>query len=235
MKLEVLFPQICNLYGDLFNIRYLSSCSKSISVTETLITETPLFVSEDVDMIYMGAMSEHSQELVINALRPYRDRLVELIDRGTVFLCTGNSAEVFGKYIETDDNERIEALSILDVYSVRRMMKRHNSNFLGKFDNIDIVGFKSQFTQMYGDNSNGYFAQVVKGIGINPESRLEGIRRNNFFGTYLIGPLLILNPSFTEYLLRLLGVEDYSLPYCEDVKKAYARRLEELNSIDVLK
>ncbi|MBQ9742742.1 MAG: hypothetical protein IJV88_03590 [Ruminococcus sp.] len=235
MKLEVLFPQICNLYGDLFNIKYFSSCSKSISVNETLITETPLFVTEDVDMIYMGAMSEHSQELVINALRPYRDRLIELIDKGTVFLCTGNSAEVFGKYIETDDKKQIEALSIFDVYSVRRMMKRHNSNFLGKFENIDIVGFKSQFTQMYGDNTNGYFAQVVKGIGLNPESRLEGIRRNNFFGTYLIGPLLILNPSFTEYLLRLLGVEDYSLPYCEDVKKAYTRRLEELNSIDVLK
>ncbi|MBQ4105463.1 MAG: hypothetical protein IJC86_03645 [Clostridia bacterium] len=231
MKLELLYPQICNLYGDLFNIKYLASCSSDINVTETLITDTPLFMSEDVDMIYLGAMSENSQQLVINALRPYRERIAELIDKGTVFLCTGNATEVFGKYIETDEKEQIEALSIFDVYSVRRMMKRHNSNFMGKFEDMNIVGFKSQFTMMYGDNSDMYFSKAEKGIGINPDTMFEGIRKNNFFGTYLIGPLLILNPDFTEYLLRLTGVSNYTLPHCEQLINAYNRRVEELRNI----
>lgn len=230
MKLELLYPQMCNLYGDLFNVKYLASCSSEIEVKETLITETPLFVSEDVDMIYMGAMSERSQQLVIDALMPYRERIAELIDKGTVFLCTGNASDVFGKYIETDDKERIEALSLFDVYSVRKMMKRHNSNFLGKFDDMDIVGFKSQFSMMYGDNSECYFLKAEKGIGINPDTELEGIRRNNFYGTYLIGPFLVLNPKFTEYLLGVLGVSDFTILHSDEVLKAHNKHVSELNS-----
>lgn len=227
MKLEVLYPQICNLYGDTFNIRYLTSCTSQIEVINTALTETPYFASNDVSMIYLGAMSEHSQELVINALMPYKERISTLIDNGTVFLCTGNSSEIFGKYIETDEGEKIEGLGLFDVYSVRRMMQRHNSQFTGKFEDITVVGFKSQFSMMYGDNNDSYFLKCEKGIGINPDSKLEGIRRSNFFGTYLIGPLLILNPELTRYFLELIGSDDYKLKYSEELKSAYTKRLDE--------
>ena len=30
------------------------------------------------------------------------------------------------------------------------------------------------------------------------------IRHNNFFGTYLLGPLLIRNPYFLEYIVKVL-------------------------------
>ena len=66
------------------------------------------------------------------------------------------------------------------------------------------------------------------GKGMNPQCRTEGICVNNFFGTYLLGPLLILNPPFTRELLRrMTGEEAPMLAFEEDVTKAYQVRLQE--------
>ncbi len=120
---------------------------------------------------------------------------------------------------------------IFDVYAKRDMMHRHNSLFTGKFEDIEVVGFKSQFTMMYGNIDNNYFLEVEKGIGINPECKYEGIRKNNFFGTYLTGPLLILNPLFTKKIIELLGVEEPKLAFEEDCIEAYKVRLEEFKRV----
>ena len=151
----------------------------------------------------------------------------ELKKKNVVFLVTGNAVELFGKYIENEDGSRIEALSIFDIYAKRDMMHRHNSIFLGKYEDIEIVGFKSQFTMTYGDNENNYFVEAEKGIGLNKESKLEGIKQNNFIGTYLIGPILILNPLFTKKLIQMLGVEKPTIAFEKETMEAYEQRLEE--------
>lgn len=110
-------------------------------------------------------------------------------------------------------------------------MHRHNSLFTGKYEDIEVVGFKSQFTMMYGNIEDEYFLQVEKGIGINPECKLEGIKKNNFFGTYLTGPILILNPLFTKKVLTILGVEQPNLVFEEDTMAAYKVRLEEFKKV----
>ena len=113
-------------------------------------------------------------------------------------------------------------------------MHRHNSYFIGNFEDIKLVGFKSQFTMMYGDNSDIYFAKVEKGIGLNKTSKLEGIKKNNFIGTYIIGPILILNPLFTKKIIKMLGVElkeDAKIALEDDTMAAYDARLKELERL----
>ena len=110
-------------------------------------------------------------------------------------------------------------------------MHRHNRLFTGKYEDIEVVGFKSQFTFAYGNIENEYFMEVEKGIGINPESKLEGIKRNNFFGTYVTGPILILNPLLTKKILKLMGVENPRLALEEDCMAAYQKRLEEFKKV----
>ena len=234
MKIEILFPEFCNLFGDMFNMKYLKMCLPDAEFVETALDETPKFAQEDVNMIYLGPMTEKTQEKVINKLLPYKNRIEELIEKNTVFLFTGNALEVLGDYIENEDGSKIKGLGIFPVHSKRDMMHRHNSYFIGDFEDIKIVGFKSQFTMMYGDNSENYFAKVEKGIGLNKESKLEGIKKNNFIGTYIIGPILILNPLFTKKILKMLEVEleaDTKIALEDDTMAAYEARLKELEKL----
>lgn len=229
MKIEVLYPEFGNLFGDISNITYLKKCLPEADIIETSINQTPSFVSQDVNMIYLGPSTEKQQEIIISKLQPYKDRIMELIEKNVVFLFTGNSLEILGKYIENEDKSKVECLGIFDVYAKRDMLHRKNSNIIGKYEDIEIVGFKSQFTMMYGDNSEQYFTKLETGMGINKDTNLEGIKKNNFIGTYIIGPILILNPLFTKKIIKMMGVEEPKLAFEKDVMSAYEARLKEFH------
>ncbi len=233
MKIEVLFPEFCNLYGDTQNMRYLKQCMPEAEFIETSLAEEPVFAKEKVDLIYLGPMKERTQEKVIKKLLPYKERIQELIENNTIFLFTGNALEVLGEYIENEDGSKIEAVGIFDVHAKRDMLNRYNGMVLGEVENIEIVGFKATFSFLYGNNEDKYFFETQKGIGLNKESKLEGIRKNNFIGTYIIGPILIINPLFTKYLMKLMGVENPELKFEKIAMEAYEARLAEFKSSKV--
>ena len=230
MKIEMLYPEVCNLFGDVSNIKYLKKCVPEAEIIETEINSEPAFVKQDVDMVYMGPMPENIQEMAINKLKPYKERIKELINNNVVFLVTGNAIEVFGKYIENEDGSKIEGLSIFNTCAKRDMMHRHNSIFLGTYEDIEIVGFKSQFTMSYGNHQGNYFSKAEIGIGLNSETSLEGIKEHNFIGTYLIGPILILNPLLTKKILKMMGCNNVNIDFEEETMAAYNQRLEEFKA-----
>lgn len=235
VKIEILFSEVCNLFGDLFNIKYLNSSIKDCKCYYTSITDIPKFVTEDVDMIYMAPMSEKTQAMVIEKLRPYKARIEELIEKGKVFLLTGNAFEVFGKYIENEDKTQVKGLEIIDIYSKRQMMNRYNSLFMGSLKDeknatdIKVIGFKAQFSMTFGNNENNYAFKVIRGSGINEKSEFEGVRVNNFIGTYVLGPILVINPLLTKYILKLLNQEP-KLAFEEEAMKAYNVKLKEFEN-----
>lgn len=231
MKFEMLFPEVANLFGDPFNIRYLAESVPGSEVIKTGLNDTPRFMTEDIDLIYMGPMPEYAQELAARRLMPCRERIVELIDRGTVFLITGNALELFGKAIVNEDGTETECLGIFGTAAKRKMMKRYNGLFLGSFENMKITGFKTQFSHSYGENSEGLF-KCIRGDGLAPGAEYEGFRRKNFFATYLIGPLLVLNPDFAGYLMGLLGAEGEPA-FKDAADKAYRERLAEFERPDI--
>lgn len=225
MTIEVLFPELSNLYGDMANIRYLQACVPDAEVIYTNNCHEPQFVTRWVDMIYLGSMPEQEQALAVRRLAPHRERLKALIRDGVVVLVTGNAMELFGQYI-AEKTSQTAMLGMFPYYVKRDMENRHNSMFLGRFGEMPIVGYKSQFSFCYG-HFPGKFIEVTGGVGNNPKDHSEGFRYRNFFGTYLLGPFLVLNPLFTKYLLRLLGHED-NLAFEKDIMEAFRYRKENL-------
>ncbi len=230
MKIEVLYPEICCLFGDKANMRYFEMCLPDAEFVKTPVSEMPLFLTEDVDMVYFGSCSESTQERIIDRLKGKEDRIKELIDKGVIFLMTGNTFEIMGNYILDSDGKKIEALGIFDFYSQRTIPDRHNSLVLGEFEGMKIVGYTSRFSHSYDIAKEDSFINVAKGYGSFKESKTEGIKRNNLFGTYLLGPFLIYNPDFTKYLMKLLGVENPTLVFEKEINKAYDVRLAEYES-----
>ncbi len=231
MKIEVLFPEFCNLFGDISNMKYLKKCIPDAEFYETSFDEIPRFVNENINLIYLGPMTEKMQEKVIKKLMGYKEKIQELINSNVCFLLTGNSFEIFGKYIQNEDESKIDGLGIVNTYAKRDMMHRFNDMILGTFENIKMVGFKNQFTKSYGEIENNYFIQTTMGEGLNETTKLEGIKINNFIGTYLLGPILILNPLFTKYLLEKMGVENPKLAYEKEIMESYNQRLKEFENL----
>lgn len=238
MKIEVLFPEVCNLYGELFNIRYLKMCleesGETAEIINTALTETPRFVSEKIDLVYLGTMSEKTQKMVVKVLLPYKKDIEKRIEEGGVTLLTGNAMEIFGQSIQVDEEEPFEGLKITSLEARAQLMKRFNCLFAGTLETengpIRINAFKSIFGFSYGDNSQNYLFKSIKGPGINKESDLEGFRMNNTMGTYLIGPLLVINPELTKYLMGLMGVKEPKVAFSEEAKMCFDFRMKEFDA-----
>lgn len=231
MKIEILFPEICNLFGDMGNMKYLKKCLPNAEFISTAFGDKPLFADEQPNLIYLAPSNEKNQELIIKALLPYRDRLKELIDNGTPMLFTGNSGEILFKEIENYDGRKIPALNIFPFTAKREQYTRFNGLNHGTMaDGTEILGFRSQFTYWFGDNSDCFFVKCIKGIGINKESDKEGIMVNNAIATAQLGPLLVNNPAFTKRLLKLMGTENTALAFEDDVKKAFEIRKAEFEN-----
>lgn len=233
MRVEVLFPEIANLYGELGNIRYLEKSVPDICVKETSVNEKPAFLDsneESFDLVYMGTMSESSQLLVMEKLAPYREEIISSIENGQRILVTGNALEIFGKSISDDTGEKQQCLGIFGFHTERKMMNRFNSLYLGKYGDIDVAGYKSQFTHsFYDDSSLKPLFMTERGPGFNPEVKEEGIRYKNFMSTYVIGPLFIINPPLMTAILKESGV-DAEPAFKDAAMDAYRSRIAEYSN-----
>lgn len=224
MVIEILYPDICNLYGDRGNILFLKENLSNSTIVETRVNEVPYFVNHNVDMLYMGSASEAKQSMIIDRLKPYKDRIIELINQDKMFLLTGNSLEIFAKNIYENGIVINTGLAILDVEVERNYQKRVNSIFKGKYQDLTILGFQSQFDS-YKSNMEPLF-EMEYGINSFSKEHFEGVKYKNLTATTLLGPLLILNPEFS---LKILNMTE--LKYQSQLFSAYNKRLEDFNRL----
>ena len=222
MKIEILYPELCCLYGDKGNTKFLQQCLPEAEFIYTQLNETPHFLSEDIDLCCMYSMSEQSQEWILSRLMPHADAIKAAMEGGkTLFLLTGNALELLGKYIQREDGSKVEALGMFDTYTVRQAPNRFNTLIQAEFEGMTLLGYTSRFSYTYGVKEEIAMAKVSIGTGCAPESKLEGIRSGRIIATYLLGPLLVANPDFSKWLLKALGIAEPQLPFEADLYKAY--------------
>ena len=233
MIIEILFNEVCNLYGDGQNVNYLQASLPEAQFVFTSLNEEPYFLQAKPDMIYIGSMSESMQRRVIQKLMPHKERIAQLIEENVLILATGNAGEIFAKSIDyVTEKTQTEGLALIDFTVKTNWFDRYNSKVLGTFEDITIVGFRSQFSFLYGNNTDNYFVKCTRGDGINRESKLEGVRKNNLICTQILGPILPLNPHFCAYLMKLLGSESQPA-YFEAAIDAYEQRVKEFSDPSV--
>ena len=214
MTIEILFGETANLFGDMQNMEYLKKTLPDAAFVETALPDKPYFVDNTPDMIYMGAMTEHTQRRVIEALAPYRERLASLIDGGTLMLFTGNAGETLFRHISyVTEKIETDGLDLVPLTAKTDLFDRYNGKALGHLPGAaeaqavgPVTGFRSQFSRWYGENADNAFLRMDRGMGLNEDSALEGWRDRNLICTAVIGPILPLNPKLTEYLCSLMGV-----------------------------
>lgn len=206
MKIVIghLFYDLLNLYGESGNILALKKAleDKNIEVEIKQISINDELDLDELDYIYIGSGTENNQIIALEYLKKYKSDIVEAINNNKFFLATGNSIELFGKEIIFDDNSKVETIGVFNYYTVRtkdRIVSECCFEF--KENNNKIIGF----TNHQGITKDIKSPLFVKYKEESNEILLEdGIHEKNFFGTYVIGPLLVRNPEFLEYIIKEL-------------------------------
>ena len=234
MKIEILYPELCCLYGDKGNTLFLQKCLPDAEFIYTQLNDQPHFLREDVDLCCMYSMSEQSQERILERLLQWREEICRCCtDGNTLFLLLGNAMELFGQYIQREDGTQIEALGVFNTYSKRHAPKRFNTLVQAIFENMTLLGYTSRFSDTYGITREMAMCQVEIGTGSAPDSQLEGIRQGQVVATYLLGPLLAANPDFAKWLLRQLHIDEPHLPFEEALYESYENRRKEFQRPDL--
>ena len=141
MVVEVLFSEVCNLFGDGQNVTYLQSSMPEAEFIFTSLNDTPYFAENTPGMIYIGAMSENIQRRVIDKLTPLKGRIAELVEANIPILATGNAGEIFCKKIDyVTENIQKDGLGLIDLDVRTNLFDRYNGKVLGEFADMKIVG-----------------------------------------------------------------------------------------------
>lgn len=195
-----LYYDILNLYGESGNIKAIKNYLEKLGIKVNIhfITLDDEISLDNIDLIYIGSGTENNQDLVLKHLLKYKEKINSFIENNKYILATGNAMELFGKSIDKN-----KALGIFN-YSTTRTDFRIVSESLFKSNLIkeNILGFQNRGS--YINNIDNYLFDTIKGTGSNIDIKKEGFNYKNFYGTYLIGPLLVRNPAFLKYLINKL-------------------------------
>lgn len=211
IKILYLYYDLMNLYGESGNIRvlmrHLSDQGIEVYVDKKSICDDLNF--DGYDFIYCGSGTESKQKVALSHLMKYREQFRKVVEGEKVILFTGNSFEMLGKSIISGSGNRYKCLNINDFETEQTTFNRITGDVVANFLEIKspIVGFINKCSEVKGIK-NSLFS-ILMGPGNNKNENLEGIRYKNMFGTHITGPILVKNPEFLKYIIKLI---------CRDIK-----------------
>lgn len=205
MRIIHLFADLCNLYGDYGNVcalkRALENKGQNVEIEYQSIDDE-IDIS-GADFVFIGSATERNQKVALDYLQSYKDNIKTALDNGTVILATGNSFEIFGQSVTDCDGIKHEGLSFFPYETVEGKERIVTDSLCAtSLCGGDIIGFVNKASLTAGATSPLF--DVKQGSGNSKDDNKEGVHYGNFYGTHLIGPVLIRNPQLCEYFADIL-------------------------------
>lgn len=205
MRIIHLFADLCNLYGDYGNVcalkRALENKGQNVEIEYQSIDDA-IDIS-GADFVFIGSATERNLKVALEYLQGYKDNIKTALDNGTVILATGNSFEIFGQSVTDCDGVKHEGLSFFPYETIEGKERIVTDSLCDtSLCGGDIIGFVNKASLTTGATSPLF--DVKQGSGNGKDDSQEGVHYGNFYGTHLIGPVLIRNPQLCEYFADIL-------------------------------
>ena len=214
INIAYLYYDLMNLYGESGNIKALvhSLKNQKVNVNVDYLSKDNKINFDKYDVIYIGQGTEENQLIVLDDILQYEKELKEFIENDKFIFATGNSFEIFGKNID-----KINALNIFD-YSAEYIDKRIVGDYQIETKIDDILAFQNRGSMIINNNSPLFDEKI-------------GFNYKNFYGTYLIGPILVRNPKLNEYITKKIiaaknpefKFEKFDLDFDVKAKESYLK------------
>ena len=206
-----LYYDIANLSGDAGNILAIKKAFEQQNVEYKLDTKTlgDKIDFKKYDLVYIGHMNYEVQELVRDDILKYKKELLSGIENGMYVIATGNSYELFGKTINGKKALNLfnyEATKVTEIISDEELQNEERLVseaicYIKGFD-YPVIGFYNHGNEI--DTKDNILFDVKKGFGGTSKIHTEGVHKYHFYGTYLLGPLLIRNPYLLDDIIKRL-------------------------------
>lgn len=216
-----LLPNMLSLYGEYGNVAILERVltQQGFSVVKEIWESGPL-TPDAYDFIYIGSGTEDNLKEAIKCLAPHTRAIQDSIENGTYWLATGNAMVIFGR----------DALDVLPYESATQNTQRFMGDVItGDAFGAPLVGYVNTSSEYYGIEAPLFRLRYGLGLG-NRKGAVsdEGICYKHFFGTQLLGPVLVKNPHFLSAIAGELTGEPLHLDPESNLCKAYTVTLQEL-------
>lgn len=208
IKVLHLYYDLLNLYGEQGNILALKRAFKNqnVEIEVDYLSVQDKIDFKKYDLVYLGSGSAENLLIALEDIKRHKKELKKYIESKKVLLATGNSYLLFGQKINN-----LDALGIFDYYAASSEKMAHES-LMELYQEKDVIGFQNR--EFMVNNKKNHLFKVKEGLCDNLKSEYEGYHKYNFYGTFVIGPLLIRNPHFTNILVKEI-MEKNNLIYHE--------------------
>lgn len=212
IKVLHLYYDLLNLYGEQGNILALKRAFKNqnVEIEVDYLSVQDKIDFKKYDLVYLGSGSTENLLIALEDIKRHKKELKKYIESKKVLLATGNSYLLFGQKINN-----LDALGIFDYYAASSE-KMAQESLMELYQEKDIIGFQNR--EFVVNNKRNHLFKVKEGLCDNLKSEYEGYHEYNFYGTFVIGPLLIRNPHFTNKLVKEI-MEKNNLIYHESEDK----------------
>ncbi len=225
MKLLRLYDDLLDLYGDGGNLTVIKKRLEAAGyelIAECRTVGEPFDLTQ-YDFVYISPGLPKNLAVAAADLVPRSENLFDAIEKGVVFLATGNAPALFSEEFILDDGEKVKGCGLFPV-----------KHAFGKKITIrDLVGITESGLQITGflnstDTRQGEYETPfvrITGSGKQPyDKTTDGARKKNLFATELLGPLLVRNPELLRELLNLIAGEPLP-PYDDSLETEAAKRI----------
>lgn len=211
-----LYDDLLDLYGDSGNLTILCSRLTEMGL-EPKVSRLSLGDQLDFtlyDMVYIGPGKAKNLAKASEHFCCYSQQVRQAVERGAVFLVTGNARLLFGQSFTGFDGASYSGIGLFP-YTGRETGNVFISDVVGSpvfLPDVRGYGFINRTAHIDGNAENFLFT-LRAGAGDNEtETAGEGSLYQNFFATWQLGPVLVKNPHLLNELLRRLAGESYCEP-----------------------
>jgi lipid II isoglutaminyl synthase (glutamine-hydrolysing) len=228
-----LYPDLMNIYADRGNLLMLERRCRWRGIGFELAASglgEPLDADQH-DLFYLGGGQDRDQRLCAEDLIQTKSAaLRRAAEREAVVLGVCGGYQLLGRSY-TLGEQTIEGVGLLDVHTTREDDRRLIGNVAIEVrlepagDEQVLAGFENHGGRTTLGQGSAPLGRVLRGLGNDGHSGLEGARSANTIGTYLHGPLLPKNAWFADWLIaRALRVDVRELAPLDDRLEDEAHR-----------
>lgn len=230
MKILRMYDDLLDLYGDGGNFTVLKQRLESAGEKVTAECRS---AGDEADfseyaLVYISPGLAANLEVAAADFAGRARAVREAEKQGTVFFYAGNAQALFGRHYFKKDGSQFSGIGVFDEdrfdngkIVIRDMLCRERGS------GETVCGFLNTTVSVSRRHSDCWF-DITRAVGGYPDTA-DGQRRGGFYGTSMLGPLLVRNPGLMRAMLERI-LKRTVPPYDDSLEtEAYRRVVREIS------